>query len=104
MTRRERSVSVASDAGVRCALGALVLGAFGVAATLAGGGRVSRPHAVQQLRIEVTHAGFVPARKVLRRGVPAVIVFIRRTEQTCGTDAPAPLVVSVPSPTAYRWT
>ena len=41
---------------------------------------------VQQVRIAVTDAGFVPPLVTVKRGKPVVITFSRATEQTCGTD------------------
>jgi plastocyanin domain-containing protein len=48
-----------------------------------GGTQGSGP---QQVRVEVTDAGFTPARVEVRRGRPVVVTFARRTDQTCGTD------------------
>ena len=41
---------------------------------------------VQQVRVAVTDAGFVPPLVTVKRGKPVVITFSRATEQTCGTD------------------
>ncbi len=75
--RRSRITRVAL-ASALAALAALVAGC---------GGGSGKP---QELHIDVTHQGFVPARKVVRRGAPIVLVFRRLTDQTCGTDVVFP--------------
>jgi RND family efflux transporter MFP subunit len=41
-------------------------------------------------RIEITAAGLVPARVTVPAGQPVDLVFIRRVEETCGTDVVVP--------------
>ena len=51
--------------------------------------RRSRP-TVQKARIIVNGEGYEPARVTLRRGVPAQLTFVRKVEQSCGTEIVIP--------------
>ena len=44
----------------------------------------------RELHVDVTSAGFVPARKVVPKDRPLVLVFTRKTDQTCATDVVFP--------------
>ena len=44
----------------------------------------------QQVRVEVTDAGFTPPSTSVRKGRPVTITFERMTEQTCATDVVFP--------------
>jgi thiol-disulfide isomerase/thioredoxin len=48
--------------------------------------RRSQPLATQRKVIRVDSRGYRPASVNLRRGIPAQLTFIRKTEQTCGTE------------------
>jgi plastocyanin domain-containing protein len=41
----------------------------------------------KEIQVTVTENGFEPANVVIARGEPAVIVFTRKTERTCATEA-----------------
>ena len=41
---------------------------------------------VQTATIEITQNGYQPSSLRLKRGVPARLTFVRRTEQTCATE------------------
>jgi len=43
-------------------------------------------HAARRIQIEVTDAGYQPARIEIRRGVPVTLVFTRKSQKTCATD------------------
>lgn len=45
---------------------------------------------VQTAKITVNQSGYQPSRLRLRRGVPARLTFLRRTEQTCATEVVFP--------------
>jgi plastocyanin domain-containing protein len=60
----------------------------GALAALAGCG--ASAHATPEIHIQVTHQGFVPAEKSVRRGAPVVLVFTRVVDETCGTDVVFP--------------
>lgn len=40
----------------------------------------------QSVRVEITHLGYEPASFSLRKGIPARITFVRRTNDTCATE------------------
>lgn len=44
------------------------------------------PGASQSVRIEITRYGYEPVSFVLRKGIPARITFVRRTNDTCATE------------------
>ena len=56
------------------------------AAGCGGAGTKARP----ELHVDVTGAGFVPARTLVPSGRPLVVIFTRKTDQTCGTDVVFP--------------
>jgi len=64
----------------------IVLAVLGVV----GCGGAGKAKLAQELHVDVTNAGFVPARKVVPKGRPLVVVFTRKTDQTCGTDVVFP--------------
>lgn len=41
---------------------------------------------LQTVRVEITQQGFTPSSFKLRRGVPARITFLRKTNETCATE------------------
>ncbi|MBA3713644.1 MAG: cupredoxin domain-containing protein [Pyrinomonadaceae bacterium] len=45
---------------------------------------------VQSAAVTLTDKGYQPANLKLRRGVPARVTFIRRIEETCGTEIALP--------------
>ncbi len=70
---------------------AIMLGmVWGITVTLAvlaaGCGGGAGTGAPREVHVEVTSAGFVPATSVVPKGKPLVVVFTRKTDQTCGTD------------------
>ena len=67
-------VALSTPAGARAAAGR------------PGGNR----RAVQSVTVTVTDDGYQPSAVRLRKGIPARITFIRRTEMTCGTPVVFP--------------
>ena len=59
-------------------------------ALVAGCGSGAGGGATRELHVDVTSAGFVPASKVVPKGRPLVVIFTRKTDQTCGTDVVFP--------------
>ena len=74
---------------------ALLLGvlfvAFGALTTPAqGGAKKARQPKFQTAKIELTENGYQPNSFKLKKGVPARVIFVRRLEQTCGTEIALP--------------
>ena len=44
----------------------------------------------RELHVDVTEDGFVPPSTFVSKGRPAVVVFTRKTDQTCATDVVFP--------------
>jgi len=44
----------------------------------------------QRARVEITEMGYTPDNIRLRKGVPARLTFVRRTDRTCGTEIVIP--------------
>jgi len=45
---------------------------------------------VQRVRVELTNAGYRPASFQLKKGIPARVTFIRKTEEDCGKEVVIP--------------
>jgi plastocyanin domain-containing protein len=64
---------------------------IGIVVAVAGcGGAGGAAGGAQQVRVEVTDAGFTPAVQGIRKDRPVTITFERMTEKTCATDVVFP--------------
>ena len=60
--------------------------AFFALSLSAGAQAKKKKSGVQTVRVEITEQGFTPSSFKLRRGVPARITFLRKTNATCATE------------------
>lgn len=71
-------------------LGALLCAAGVIPAQAQSSARKARKPKVQTARIELTENGYQPNSFKLKKGVPARVTFVRRTEAGCGQEIALP--------------
>lgn len=72
-------------------LGGIVLSVLGCDTVIGQTSKLRsvRPR-IQRVSVEITNMGYEPGSLQLKRGVPAQITFLRKTDQTCATEVVFP--------------